>query len=180
MTTPWLPCLHSNRMVVTSGKQETHTKLETHTRFKKKQELHRKHPRHGIRVCEKVADTGVRPGPTPQTPSLSLRLEDSKSSPHFGSKKHITSVSFDNNPTNLAESIRSLEGPGWVEFFPEKNQTSQSTRACLVDAFKTLRAAIVTWKDEDNRMTKSKRIIFHFTVSKRSVDPKGIPNRETY
>ena len=74
----------------------------------------------------------------------------------IGCQKHITSMSFSNNPKNLAESIRSLEGPGWAEFFPEKNQTPQSTRAGLLVAFKALRAAIVTRNSEDNRITTSK------------------------
>jgi hypothetical protein len=74
----------------------------------------------------------------------------------IGCKKHINSTTCSKNPKNLAESILSLEGPGWAEFFPEKNQTPQSTRAGLLVAFKALRAAIVTRNSEDNRITTSK------------------------
>jgi hypothetical protein len=120
------------------------------------QESTNKHPRHGLRVCENLATSQalafdqvllLKPPPS---------LFHWKTVHHLPIKKHITSKTFSNTPKNLAESIRSLEGPGWAVFFPEKNQTPQSTHTRLLGAFKTLRAAIVTWKNEDSRITKRK------------------------
>ena len=72
----------------------------------------------------------------------------------IGYNKALHSTTFSKTPKNLVQSIRSLEGLPGTEFWIERNHTPPRTRDNLLVAFNRLRAALVTWKVDDNHVNK--------------------------